>query len=430
MTAFVTLWHRIEHVKQRLTASDFAHKVVQTYATRVILIAVGLVSSVLVARALGPSGRGLFTVATALGAIGVQFGNLGLHSSNTYYVSKEPGLLGALVGNSLVVGILVASAGSAFAGGVFLLWPTLAPVHGLTLVLALIAVPLGLTYLLLQNLVLGINAVKAYNVIEVIAKVLTVLFIGVVLLLRAATVESVLIVTLLGSLVAAGAAFIRLYPLCKQGLAPSWKLFKLTLDYGFRVYLASFFSFMLLRADLLIVQYKLGPEQAGYYSVAASMADLLIMFPSVVASILFPRLSAMTDLQMQRHQFRRATVVTGLVMLLMSAAATLLARPAIQILYGRDFLPAVPPFLILAVAAIAYGMNSIVSIYLASVGFPWFSVYAWFVAFVVNVLLNLVLIPVQGIRGSAWASLACYTLVVLLQYVYADRYRPATVARD
>ena len=62
----------------------------ETYATRILLIGIGLVSAVIVARLLGPQGRGIYAVAAATGALGVQFGNLGLHTSNIYFVARDP----------------------------------------------------------------------------------------------------------------------------------------------------------------------------------------------------------------------------------------------------------------------------------------------------------------------------------------------------
>ena len=70
-------------------------------STRISLVIVGFVTSVIIARTLGPEGRGMFAMAVTLGAIGVQFTNLGLHGSNTYYASRDTQLLSPLLGNSL-----------------------------------------------------------------------------------------------------------------------------------------------------------------------------------------------------------------------------------------------------------------------------------------------------------------------------------------
>jgi O-antigen/teichoic acid export membrane protein len=98
---------------RRLINSDFVRKVAETFGTRILLIGIGLVTSVIVARILGPDGRGLYAVAATIGAIGVQFGNLGLHASNTYYVARDRSLLPALVGNPLLIGFVFGGFGAA-----------------------------------------------------------------------------------------------------------------------------------------------------------------------------------------------------------------------------------------------------------------------------------------------------------------------------
>src|SRR5512146_470930 len=76
-----------------LVSSDFVHKVSETFATQLLLIVIGFATTVAVARSLGPSGRGIYATMVAIGALGVQFANLGLHVSNTYYVAKNRTLL-------------------------------------------------------------------------------------------------------------------------------------------------------------------------------------------------------------------------------------------------------------------------------------------------------------------------------------------------
>src|SRR5262245_3497664 len=94
-----SLWSAGAAFWQRAFASDFAWKVGETFATRAFLIGAGVAASVLVTRALGPAGRGLYAVAGVLTSIGVQFGNLGLHSANTFFVARDRRLLSRLAGN-------------------------------------------------------------------------------------------------------------------------------------------------------------------------------------------------------------------------------------------------------------------------------------------------------------------------------------------
>ena len=151
-------------------SSDFFIKITRTLSTRIFLIIIGFTSSVIIARALGPEGRGMFAIAVAIGALAVQFTNLGLHGANTYYVSRDPQLLPSLLGNSLTASFSLGTLISLLAGLFFWIYPSLAPIHGTLLLMALAWAPLGLAYLLLQSLLLGVDDIRTYNTIELVTK--------------------------------------------------------------------------------------------------------------------------------------------------------------------------------------------------------------------------------------------------------------------
>src|SRR6266852_9753352 len=121
-TAAARLWHLA-------AGTELRRSVLETYATRVLVLAVTFATAVVIARELGPTGRGFYAVAATVGAIGVQFSNLGLHLSNTYYVAKDRALLPALIGNTLAV-VFVACVVTVLSGVGFVFWPRLSPVHG------------------------------------------------------------------------------------------------------------------------------------------------------------------------------------------------------------------------------------------------------------------------------------------------------------
>ena len=112
---------------RRVRQSDFVYNTVSTFGTRLLLIGIGLITSVIIARILGPEGRGAYAAAMAVVGIGVQFGNLGLHASNTYYVSHDRTLLSQLVSNTLVISLGLGGLGVSIAWLVFFIWSSSAP---------------------------------------------------------------------------------------------------------------------------------------------------------------------------------------------------------------------------------------------------------------------------------------------------------------
>jgi len=395
----------------RVLSSDFFQKVGETFATKVSLIAIGLVTSVIIARILGPEGRGLYGVAVAIGAIGVQFSNLGLHAANTYYVARDRKLLPELTSNTLMVSFGFGGFITVLMWMIFYLWPNLAPVHGLLLILSLMWIPFGIAYMLLQNLLLGIQEVRDYNKIETVTKIFGVVLIGLVISVRRVTVETVFS----AGLVALTSSFVwslwRLLTHMTHFPMPSFALLKDNARYGLKAYLTAFFGFLVLRADVLMVKYLLGAEQTGYYSVAASMSEMTYILPVTVGALLFPKLSALSGLEEKKYLTKRVSKAIGAGMFFVLVITAFLAKPFVKLLYGEAFLQSVSAFLWLLPGMFFLGVETVAVQFLNSVGFPRIVVVAWVLTCVLNISLNMWAIPKYGIAGASIVSSLSYFAV-------------------
>ena len=78
-----------------------APDVALTFASKVAVLLLTVLSTVVVARALGTTGRGAVAVAFSFTLLLVQFGSFGLQSANPYFAARDPKQLGRIVSNSL-----------------------------------------------------------------------------------------------------------------------------------------------------------------------------------------------------------------------------------------------------------------------------------------------------------------------------------------
>jgi len=396
-----------------MLASDFFHKVGETYATHIVKIILGLFTSVLISRMLGPSGRGLFAIAGAIGALGVQFANFGLHSSNTYFVARDHKLAGTLTGNALMVSFGFGGLLALALAALFKFRPTLVGIGGALLALAVIWIPVGLAYLLLSNLLIGLNDIRGFNIAEFLQRSIPlVLLIGLALLhsKSVAALFSVAVIALIVSLVF---VFLRLSQRLTSPLHTSSELFKQNLHYSTKAYLQTAFAFLVLRSDLFLVEHIRGAAETGYYSIAATMADTISLLAFSVGTILFPKISALTDIQQKLRLTRKATIGTGIIMLPLLGVGCLLARPAVHLLYGAAFLPSVQPFILLAPGMFFLCTHAVAVQFLNSIGYPKMVVVVWGGCAVLNIALNLWAVPRWGMSGAAAVSSLCYGLAAL-----------------
>ena len=396
-----------------VAGTELRRNVFESYGTRVLVVAVTFATAVVIARELGPSGRGFYAVAAAVGAIGVQFSNLGLHLSNTYYVAKDRALLPVLIGNTLAV-IIAACFVTALSGIGLVLLPKLSPIHGALLLLALASVPIGLAYLLTQGLLLGVNEVRAYNQIECGSKLLALALICVPALVHRGTVELFFGMTLSSVVVSFLWALLRLRRVLIEPPELSLAVFRQSISTGINAYMILFFGFLVLRIDLLMVKYMLGATEAGYYSISQVLAENTMMFPVVVGSLLFPKLSAIREREEKVRLANKAVLATAALMLPAVVIAALAAAPIISVAFGRNFLPAVTPFVLLMPGTYFLGIEIVMVQLLNSEGFPSAIVVAWIADTIVNIGLNLWVIPRYGITGASIVSSVCYFLMFLI----------------
>ncbi|HEV2473111.1 MAG TPA: polysaccharide biosynthesis C-terminal domain-containing protein, partial [Chthonomonadales bacterium] len=156
----------------------------------------------------------------------------------------------------------------------------------------------------------------------------------------------------------------------------------------------------------------------GEYSVAVQIADQVYLLPTVLGVLLFPRLSAMKDRALRRSRALQASAGIGGSIALIGVAAVLFARPVILHVFGKPFLPAVPAVAWIMPGTVALSINSILMNYFAAEGMPPITVYSPAAAAILNVVLNIALLPRLGIVGASIASTVAYSAMLAASLTY------------
>jgi O-antigen/teichoic acid export membrane protein len=371
--------------------------VVVVVGTRCLGIAVGIVSSVITARYLQPAGRGEYFVALTAAQLLAQFGNLGLHSSNTYFLARERGLFAGLLANSvwvsfLVMPLMAAMLISAAPAGLF----GALSFSGRLFVVSV--APFMVFSVLGGGLMVGLNQVTSFGFMQPLNATLILLF-----MLVAASVHAgpngFLAASAAGWIAAVAVMLWLLYRQTSGAVAFRREIFGSTFGYSTKAYLATLAGFIVLRLNVFTLHAMSGAEQVGYYSVASQIADTLGILPQSTALVLFPRLAACKTGQLK--MMMRDALRIGAVLALACAAVWLLASPAIRLAFGARFAPAVPVLRAMLPGVLLLGVMSIVSQYLAANDFPVSLVAAWLTAGVSTAVLGRPLVARYGAVGAA-----------------------------
>ena len=395
-----------------------------TFLSQILIFALGFVASIILARVLGPDGKGIYALIVLIPALMLKLGSLGIEAANVYFTGSKQYEIKDIVSNSLSSSILLSSILILLFFGVFhfdILQNYLASnqINPFYLLLVVLTVPFSLLSGFLISIFLGAEKITIYNRVNIFKSTFQLILITVFLVILKQGVFGAVISYALGSIGLALVVILLITKFTKISFSFSRGLLKDSTKYGLKAYFGNLTQFFNYRLDMFFVAAFLTPASLGFYSISVGIAEKLWMLPGAIATVLFPRISSLKDIEANNLTPRIARH-TFLIIFVLSLILALIARPLIKILFGSVFLPSVMPLIILLPGIIALGGCKILTADLAGRGKPQFGTYAAFVSLAVNIPLNLWLIPKWGICGAAFASSVAYitaTLIVMVAFV-------------
>ncbi len=395
-----------------------------TFLSQILTFILGFVTSIILARTLGPKGKGIYALIILIPTLMLKLGSLGIENANVYFTGSKKYKIDDIVSNSLLSSILLGSI-------LFLLFFTIYPLaifqnflksnqlNDIYLCLAVLAVPFLLFSGFLESILLGKEKIIIFNKINILKTVFNLMVIIILLFIFKQGVFGVIIAYLLTSIFFTLLVILFIIKYTKINISYNRKLFKDIISYGIKAYFSNLITFLNYRLDMLLVAIFLGPIEVGYYSMAVMIVEKIWMLPGSIATVLFPRISSIENTKANKLTPRVARH-TFFITLIISLILAVFAKPLIGILFGDVFLPSVMPLLILLPGIIAFSYPKILCADLAGRGKPIYSLYASVISLGVNIPLNLWLIPRWGISGAAFATSVAYiigALVVIAAFI-------------
>lgn len=391
----------------------FSAQIAWTFATRVVMIFNSLAAGIIVAHWLGAAGVGQLAVINVTVATIVQVGSFGLPSSNTYFIAQDQAHFRSAALNSLMfalgVGSLLALALSAIAS----MRPDWFGLNSAALIhIAAVSIPFQLLTLIGLNILLAVGKVRQFNLLDLLSQSFVLINALLVWLLIKGDLEKlVLWNTITSVLVSIIIAF--LLVISARSLAHSkWRadiaLLRRMITYGLKFHVSILAGAIIIRADLLVVNHFRGAAEAGVYSVASQFALLLMLLPGVIATLLFPRVTAEQDARGETTCL--VTRYTSFIMLICCLAAVPFSL-LLPLVYGIAFYDATALLWILLPGVFLMGLESVLVQHFNALGLPRAIPLYWVVTLVLNLVLVFGLVPRYGAEGAAIASTISYAAI-------------------
>jgi len=394
----------------------FTSQVAWTFATRILMIFNSVVAGVIVAHWLGAQGVGQLAVINVAVATIVQLGSFGLPSSNTYFIAQNQERFRAAAINSLMFALVI---GSILAIALSMLaalrteWFGFIPPELIRL--AAISIPFQLITLIGLNILLAVGKVKEFNFLDLAGQSFVLINAVAALLVLNRGLETLVTLNTATS-VLVSLAVTALLVISARNLAQSkWRadiaFLRRMIAYGLKFHVSILAGAIMLRADLLVVNHFRGPAEAGVYSVASQFALLLMLLPGVIATLLFPRVTAEQDARGETTCL--VTRYTTFIMFLCCLAAVPFSL-LLPLLYGAAFTDATRLLLILLPGVYLIGLESVLVQHFNALGLPRAIPLYWVITLALNLVLVFALVPRFGASGAAVASTISYAAIFAL----------------
>lgn len=177
-----------------------------------------------------------------------------------------------------------------------------------------------------------------------------------------------------------------------------------------------------------------GDEDVGYYTYATKAVSVVRMFIVATCAVFLPRLNYYIN-HAQIDSFNKLSS-TGIKIILNLCIPTaiglyVLADNCVEILFGFDYLSIIPSLRILCISLITIALSNFTGYQiLVSLGKEKIVLYSTIIGAVINLSMNIILIPRFGHLGAAVSAVITEGIIAVYQFYYVKRYVPLLIMKN
>ncbi|MGD8305817.1 MAG: flippase [Ignavibacteria bacterium] len=168
------------------------------------------------------------------------------------------------------------------------------------------------------------------------------------------------------------------------------------------------------KIDQVMIKNMLNSTELGYYAVAVKLSEAWYFIPITLSNSLFPAIVNAKGIgeEFYNNRMQKLYDILAWIAIAIAIPVSIFSYLIISIIFGNEFITAAPVLTIYIWAGVAVFLGVASSQYLITENFTKLSFFRTFIGMILNVLLNLILIPAFGIIGAAYATLISYSIAV------------------
>lgn len=407
-------------------SKTFITNTILTLSRQITSILLGLLSTIIIARVLGPEGNGMYQLIVLLPTTLNTLLNLGFGTSSVYYIGQKRYQLINIIRTNTITGFFISITGIliGFIIVFFFSDELFDGVPQIYLYSILAILPLLLINDFYLMIFQGVQDFKSYNSLALIRQLVALISLTVFLFLFDIGIVGTVLAFSIGVI---SQFLITLYLLRNRLQLNIFKgkfskeYFKNAFSFGFKAHFSNVLSFLNYRADMYIISFFLNPAAVGLYGVAVNISERLWIISQSISSVLYPAISSSNNVDNKNRLTSTISRNVFFFSILGGIVFFLISDFVIRLLFGTEYHESSMILKLLLPGIILFSVDRILSNDLAGRGKPELNMYTSIFTVISNLLLNILLIPAIGLSGAAISTSVTYTLSTIIKMILFKR---------
>ncbi len=387
--------------------------------TTIVLVMFGLSTSIMIARVLGPSDKGVFNFFVIIVSISISVFQFGFGAGSLYSISSEKFKIKEVFLTSLITTFFIGFLTSSII--VLFFWLEWIPIFSKNIktnkfILLMILPIIESMYRVVVQLLTGSSLFGIVNRVNLLNAGLFLMLLLALYIVNRFTLEFVLFVYLFQrTIVFIGfltVVIIKIRPVVDVNL----KYANFCFSYGLKSWVGNISNQANAKMDQVLIGFFLTSGALGVYNVGYSIINYLETGFTGFHKVFFNKVAQFKDEKLRLSFFLQMHRIMLVICVFISIAMALLSKYFIVVIYGNDYADSYYVILILLVGVIPYfSTRRMVQKFFSAKGQPFTASMIEIVTSVSGLLLYVVLIPYYGMLGAASAT----SIAFLIGTVYA-----------
>jgi len=195
----------------------------------------------------------------------------------------------------------------------------------------------------------------------------------------------------------------------------SYNLFKKSIIFSLPLILFFTSGLIISLADKYMINYFNGPALTGIYSLSYALVSMVLSFSGVISGVLYPHVAKAWNEKKEHSILFNAMLKYNLIMVLPAMVGLFVLRnQIITLISGPEYLLASPAITILIAFPLFAALTTILTNNLMLRDKTKLIGYVYTMGAVLNIILNIFLIPRYGINGAATATILSYLFIYII----------------